>query len=247
LLQRRARKPNKFDIMNFKFDTDSLLGEVPILSKIKVPVLLLNGQLLAGTAHMQCPNISSSKETLTDPYSSHHSKLALIFYKRGVRFICVTGNFIPSDWTYKTNAVFVEDFPLEEASGRITGSSFESDLCDNMSHLDVGQRRSSDLENVKAKVMQYDFSAAEAIIVACVPGTHRFAHKYRWGIEKLDRCLSAIDITSPTQASQVMLISSIGSLRKEAGLLASYAAKMMSQRNGPSAPLRCRLQGVCPP
>lgn len=65
--------------------------------------------------------LTSSSVTVLEPplplpWGTHHTKMALLLNKRGIRIAIFTGNFVSSDWHNKTQGIYVQDFPRSSCS-----------------------------------------------------------------------------------------------------------------------------------
>jgi len=63
----------------------------------------------------------------------------LLVYPRGVRVIVPTANLIFVDWNFKTQGLWMQDFPWKDRNEKSTGCEFESDLVDYLQALKVLQ------------------------------------------------------------------------------------------------------------
>ena len=53
-------------------------------------------------------------------YGTHHSKMILVRYEKGLRVAVTTANFQECDLNYMTNGIYVQDFPLRDKDARDT-------------------------------------------------------------------------------------------------------------------------------
>jgi hypothetical protein len=197
---------------------------------------------------------------MKEKYGSFHSKMAILFFQRGVRIIVTTANFIPKDFDTRVNSVFVQDFPLKGGVGEVSmrvgdvgevsmreedrSNNNRDDFCDYLSgYLDriIGHCTTSGdtlLRRVIGRLPSYNFSGADARLVASCPGDHVNEDTKRWGIGRLQELLSQQYIHPPEPDEEdvlVMQVSSISSMRDNACLVDEYAKHMMT-----TAPPKCR-------
>ena len=185
-------------LFNYLVDLDWLLDEVPLISS--VPCSIFHGahhDLLLPSYADAFPLITVAKVQVTIPYGTHHSKLGFIFYKHGVRLFIGTNNLIPVDNIYKTQGIYVQDFPLKPPSseGNASTSDFEQDLVNYLSEIKVDKNSPSlqlstqVLLELIRQVKRYDFKDAEVILVASVPGHHSGPNLKKWGHLRLRAAL----------------------------------------------------------
>jgi tyrosyl-DNA phosphodiesterase-1 len=201
-------------IMNYMIDMSWLICSVPRLTDPNVAVCCVHGEkggALASTiVSMGLYNWSCSEADLgPERFGTHHSKMIIMRYDTGVRVVIMTANLIEDDFDYRTQGVFIQDFPLKSghdppprASSRGDGSgasvplshsnralAFKHDLVDYLNHVAVkGADTQAALRSHTTMLDRYDFSGAEVCIVASVPGRHA-ASAAKWGHLKLRRCL----------------------------------------------------------
>lgn len=77
------------------------------------------------------------KPQLPISYGTHHSKAMILVYPKGVRIIVHTANLIHTDWNYKSQGLWMQDFPWKSQDCLHAKSPFENDLVDYISVLKV--------------------------------------------------------------------------------------------------------------
>jgi tyrosyl-DNA phosphodiesterase-1 len=125
-------------------DLHWLIENCPIL--LTVPVLCLRG---SSSAHpIRVDNILDCFVDMGEErFGTHHCKIAIVFYRSGMRVCITTANFIPEDFTFRTQGIYVQDFPLRVESsfnlqkrrGDKFMGDFESTLVDylrSVRHID---------------------------------------------------------------------------------------------------------------
>lgn len=238
-------------LMNYMYDLNWLVDECPVLAK--VPTFCLYGATPAGEAS---PTLKTVKVNMgTEQYGCHHSKIALVFYRSGVRVVVTTANFIPSDWHARTQGVYVQDFPRREPPTEFNSNSSSNSRCSSSSVCDSSTQFGRDLveyltavrvfggdsamnrlRSVANSLAQFDFSSAEVVLVASVPGRHTDL-KHKWGILKLaaELLLSAKLPSETTNSSRLaMQFSSVGSMGKNGRALSSLIDCMALHSGGDS-------------
>lgn len=219
-------------------DLSWVIEECPIF--LAVPVLCLCGT--APDLTIRTDNITSCQVDMGDErFGTHHSKFAIIKYLNGVRICITTANFIQDDFTYRTQGIFVQDFPTQAPNHhRDIGSKrdFESTLIDYLQVLRVSSSARKILDAIiRSLSTDYDFSSAEVVLIPSLPGRHTSRNPLRrngLGIAKLSRLLkeeyARIGDSESENAYPVTLVmqfSSLGSMGKDAKLVDDYAAGML--------------------
>jgi tyrosyl-DNA phosphodiesterase 1 len=195
-------------LMNYMIQLDWIVNEC--LWLLDSELLVLHGSSnVASAALLQRENWFISKVDLgMETYGTHHSKIALLFYQQGFRLVITTANFIEDDFSYRTQAAYVEDFPMKSDYSPST-SEFEEYLCQYLltvhAHNHTANRK---LSSYIDKLAQYDLSRAQVKLVGSSPGRHSGIHRHRWGIGRLHQLLhdhhllqSSFDISTPFTTS----------------------------------------------
>eukprot|EP01035_Chromulina_nebulosa_P030484 gene30484-40505_t len=222
-------------ISNYMIDLSWTIELCPIF--LAVPVLCLHGT-------PPDPNIRSSVNITNckvdmgeERFGTHHSKFAIIKYLNGVRICITTANFIPEDFTYRTQGIFVQDFPTNALGKREIESrgDFESTLFEYLQALRVTSSARKILDAlIHSLSTDYDFSSAEVVLIPSLPGRHSSSNPRRrnsLGIAKLSHLLkeeySHIGDDVLKSLTLVMQFSSLGSMGKDAKLVDDYVARML--------------------
>lgn len=123
-------------IVNFMFSFESLAKEMYMLLNGAVPVLMLHGEKdtqgywANGTKDGPHSNDMLKQAFYSWRFASvdtgiqwgtHHTKMFLIFFEKGVRIVVHSANLLSRDLEDMTNAAFVQDFPLKSESGARAG------------------------------------------------------------------------------------------------------------------------------
>eukprot|EP01040_Poterioochromonas_malhamensis_P008381 gene8381-9067_t len=223
-------------LMNYMMDIEWMIGQVPAL--LAKPVLCLHGSTVhkeVGASHWTIAKVDLGAER----FGTHHSKMMLLFFAQGIRVVVSTGNFIPEDFHFLTQGNFVQDFPLK-TSASVNACDFESSLIEYLQHLSTStSAANARLKEVIQQVRDYDFTAAEVILIPSVPGRHTGHQRQRWGIGKLHACLTregCLDSIPSTSAKEeersvarrlVMQYSSLGSMGKDGKYIDELAMQML--------------------
>ena len=213
--------------LNYCWDLAWLLDECPVLQTV-ARVDCVAGErykyaerggeeLRQQAAALSLPNIHTHFARLPLPYSCHHTKLLLLFYGHGLRFIHTTANFLSCDVQYKNQAVFVQDFPRKESSQASWSSAwwlhddFERSLCEYFgSYVGIGL-------DVLPQLRQFDYRAARAILIPSAPGSYTGQQMARYGHMKVRAVLQRELTDTADLAAQpiVAQFSSFGSVQSK--------------------------------
>ncbi|CAM9812363.1 unnamed protein product [Sphacelaria rigidula] len=107
-------------------------------------------------------------------YGTHHAKMMLLKFARGVRVVVLTANFIEQDVSGKSQGVWYQEFPL----GCSRTCDFEDTLVDYVNNL------GGPAKTFASSLRQYDFTSATVALVPSVPGTkpkHKGPHLNKYG------------------------------------------------------------------
>eukprot|EP00930_Biecheleria_cincta_P084365 TRINITY_DN73853_c0_g1_i1.p1 TRINITY_DN73853_c0_g1~~TRINITY_DN73853_c0_g1_i1.p1 ORF type:complete len:619 (-),score=98.63 TRINITY_DN73853_c0_g1_i1:37-1893(-) len=188
----RRGLPDHVVLVNFMIDLNWLFAECPSLEQ--VPCLtVIHGDGGQGCeealqrrrsrpglrTHMHAPPLPLQ-------WGTHHSKLVLFLYRDCFRICVRTFNDIFPDFHNKSQAMFVQDFPVlqdipESTDPDMFGADFKHQLqqyflrCGGFDPAPLGK---------------YDFSSAAAAVVASVPGYHKGPELQDWGHMRLRHLLS---------------------------------------------------------
>ncbi|KAI6651995.1 Tyrosyl-DNA phosphodiesterase 1-like isoform X1 [Oopsacas minuta] len=205
---------NALILFSYMVDIDWLLEQLP-KSKLNIPILIVvkfdKGLLKSFQEQfLAFPNIKFFSPNLPIPYGTHHTKMLLIFYPDGMRVVITTANFIPVDWSQKTQGVWISPhFPMGESKVESL-SPFQMDLIE---YLQAYQAKVFDFSI--EKILKHEMQNITVRLIASIPGYHKGSELQKWGHLKMKRVLQ--QIKSKEVKSDWPLIaqfSSIGSLGK---------------------------------
>lgn len=226
---------------NYMIDFSWLLQELPVLTQ--VPCCCLHGSTETQSQFQRIasrlPLMTAAVVNISIPFGTHHSKMGFIFYKTGVRMFISTANLIEVDNTMKTQGIYVQDFPLK---GDLSASSdFGSDLLEYLREVHVDGRCSThakataQLEQLQRRLQLYDYSSAEVMLVASVPGHHAGAARSKWGHMRMRKVMQETTLPDGFDAScpLVMQVSSIGSMGKDEKVLKELSESFAGSHSAP--------------
>jgi len=207
---------------NFLLDLDWFMSQVPEHSKDTAKILFIHGMrdVLVPESTQIYPNTRFLKPHIPLPYGSHHTKAMLLFYEDDTMQVIIhTANLVPSDWYYKTQAVWSSPFLSKKTEEYIQSGKeceFEKELCKYIKYYNIPV-----LNRLAERVSLYNFEDCKAILISSVPGIHRGNELNKWGHLQLKDILSLkfkmkFDESNKTKQSYIISqISSIGALGKD--------------------------------
>lgn len=145
------------------------------------------------------------------PYGTHHSKAFFLRYSTGIRIIIHTANLLYCDVNNKSQSVYMQDFPLKDATSQVTCSEFEQELLQYVDALGLVLRVRERLKNI---IKLHDYSSARCHLVASVPSKpFEFKEVDRYGHKRLGAVLGAYEFDKKFASAPIIAqFSSIGNL-----------------------------------
>ncbi|ONM57960.1 Tyrosyl-DNA phosphodiesterase 1 [Zea mays] len=188
----------------------------------KVPhVLVLHGQDGASLELMKKlkpANWILHRPPLPISFGTHHSKAMLLVYPQGIRIVVHTANLIHVDWNYKSQGLWMQDFPWKDTVDMNKKTAFENDLVDYLSALKWPEFRVNlpgvgDVNINAAFFRKFDYSNSMVRLIGSVPGYHVGSNIRKWGHMKLRNVLDEIMFNKQFCKSPLIYqFSSLGSL-----------------------------------
>lgn len=188
----------------------------------KVPhVLVLHGQDGASLELMKKlkpANWILHRPPLPISFGTHHSKAMLLVYPQGIRIVVHTANLIHVDWNYKSQGLWMQDFPWKDTVDMNKKTPFENDLVDYLSALKWPEFRVNlpgvgDVNINAAFFRKFDYSNSMVRLIGSVPGYHVGSNIRKWGHMKLRNVLDEIMFDKQFCKSPLIYqFSSLGSL-----------------------------------
>ena len=181
---------------NFMFEIDWLLDQYPKEFR-SLPLLIVYGSKRDGLATKEMqrevkdyPNIKIFGAQIFDAFGTHHSKMMLLRYDKGLRVVIHTANLIENDWTHKTQGIWLSPlFPplscTHNSSADVSQTRFKTDLIDYLKSYN-----SKEIEYWIKLFERHDLSSAKVFLIGSVPGRHVNNNKLRFGHMKLKQVLS---------------------------------------------------------
>ncbi|EPE02512.1 tyrosyl-dna phosphodiesterase [Ophiostoma piceae UAMH 11346] len=184
--------------------------------------LLQSGDSQSPTQDQEGQGTSITLHTayLPEPFGTHHTKMAVLFRDDDhVQVIIHTANMIPHDWTNMSQAVWRS--PLLPLARGEEGAADENELCvgntfkkDFLNYLRAYNQRRPVCRELIEKLIRYDFSAVQAVLIGSVPGRHNVLHPSemerldetgstptQWGWAALKQALRQVPIQRPPSAT----------------------------------------------
>ncbi|KAG0545190.1 hypothetical protein BDA96_02G340400 [Sorghum bicolor] len=207
-------------LSNYMVDIDWLLTACPSLKKVP-HVLVLHGQDGASLELMKKlkpANWILHKPPLPISFGTHHSKAMLLVYPQGIRIVVHTANLIHVDWNYKSQGLWMQDFPWKDTNDMNNKVPFENDLVDYLSALkwpefSVNLPEVGDVNINAAFFRKFDYRNSMVRLIGSVPGYHVGPNIRKWGHMKLRNVLDEITFNKQFCKSPLIYqFSSLGSL-----------------------------------
>eukprot|EP00850_Spirogloea_muscicola_P001449 SM000005S17246 [mRNA] locus=s5:995817:999986:+ [translate_table: standard] len=209
-------------LSNYMVDLKWLLPACPLLRRIRRVVMVHGEDKSLPRLQAEKPkNWVLYKPPLRIPWGTHHSKAMLLVYPQGVRVVVHTANLIEVDWSYKSQGLWMQDFPCKEHGCERQTSVFEDDLLDYLTALEwpgclvpAADGDGCDVKVDMSFFRRFDYSGATVRLVGSVPGYHQGSNLAKWGHMKLrdilqqEKCFPSVFRGSPL----VYQFSSLGSL-----------------------------------
>ncbi|KAJ3329638.1 hypothetical protein HDU76_007505 [Blyttiomyces sp. JEL0837] len=110
--------------------------------------------------------------------------LVILWFPTFIRVVVSSAELVEADWKLHEHMVFLQDFPMLATTTNIEcpSDSFGRDLVELLTMLDCPSQ-------VKRAVYNYDYSAAEAVLIASIPGLHTDKNVAEWGLLGLRRLI----------------------------------------------------------
>ncbi|RNE97626.1 putative tyrosyl-DNA Phosphodiesterase (Tdp1) [Trypanosoma conorhini] len=223
-------------LANYMVDTDWLLEVAPSLAQTKRLLCIISGekgyakkvQSSSLFRRINADKIRIVEAKLPLPFGVHHSKLAVCVNAKGIRVAVFTANFIHEDWAYKTQGIYVQDFPRYSTSLKDTrtnttfsdgtedrGNRFKNELLGYLNYYGIFSNLSNKVAIPITIFDEIDFSSVNVEIITSIPGYHRYSDRNAYGLGRIPRVLQAIGVASSNNrhvASLVWQFSSQGKL-----------------------------------
>ncbi|KAA8493160.1 Tyrosyl-DNA phosphodiesterase 1 [Porphyridium purpureum] len=205
--------------VNFMIDARWLFSQLDPHRRTPLRTVLVAGHAIHSDA-VVFPNVQLF-EPKCAPYGVHHSKLMLLFYRhRGMRVVVHTANMIREDWDYKTNAMYVRDFPVRpyprtslqtDPFGEQLAAYVESTAASIPK--DAGKQA---LRDCARRIREHDYSSAGVQLVASVPGKRFGDDAVKYGLLRMQKLVEHLSADSaPADFSLVAQFSSIGNVGED--------------------------------
>jgi len=160
-------------ISNYMLDFRWLLSACPELQQVP-RVVIVHGESgsRAAAIHREIAAAGMSGRVFTHspllpPYGTHHSKAFFLKYPKGLRVIIHTANAIYCDINNKSQAVYLQDFPLKDDLSPAS-STFEEDLHRYVAALKLPPNLAKETLKI---VAMHDFAPARVHLIASVPSS----------------------------------------------------------------------------
>jgi tyrosyl-DNA phosphodiesterase 1 len=178
-----------------------------------------------------CPLLTLERFAALEPplpiaFGTHHTKMAVCVNARGVRVCVFTANLLEQDWCWKTQGIYVQDFPWAESTEvppaptsflpqhpsqqqNVKGHDFKQQLQHYWTHCGLDMSAAFSWDAAKALPLgifntdflaHVDFAAVRVWLVSSVPGSHPSGEAspgYRVGLCRLAEVLQRSAFSTP--------------------------------------------------
>jgi tyrosyl-DNA phosphodiesterase-1 len=186
------------------------------------------------------PNSPTNPLRSTMSYGVHHTKAFLVGLSSGMlRVVIHTSNLRKEDVHLKTQAAYIQDFPLKASGETATApSDFENDLVTYFESYGYKRRviwgATGPAETLSERLRAYDYSGTSVVLIPSIPGYHPSRGR-SFGHLKLRHAISAHASPTPIAGCPIVCqFSSIGSLNEKylLELQRSMDASQVPRSNG---------------
>ncbi|KAI0019105.1 tyrosyl-DNA phosphodiesterase-domain-containing protein [Xylariomycetidae sp. FL0641] len=124
---------------------------------------------------------------------SSHSKILVLMYTSFLRIVITSCNMMDIDTVLGDNHWYIHDLPKREVPAEDAPSGFEADL---LAHLRALGTPDKFVDSIRGK---YDYATVKVRLVTSVPGTHSGEKAEAYGLLRLRRVLTDLDLDLPTK------------------------------------------------
>ena len=163
-------------------------------------VVLARDEIVSRWAAAQGGRVHVVEPPLPDRYGTNHSKFIVLFNEAGMRLVVHTANALYHDARDMTQGIWSQDFPRRPAGaprpapsalGQLGGALHAYLARAIRAPVDLGVLDGTPTIGGADALLDFDFGAAGAHLLASVPGRHVGAEMARWGHVQLARLLRA--------------------------------------------------------
>lgn len=172
-------------VCDYLIDPAFLLRELPALGRCGRVCVFTDSRnsprSTLGPALACAPAFELYYPPLPLQYGTHHSKLFVLVFDKGVRVVVHTSNLIYSDVRDMAQGLWTQDFPLKTLDQLGETSPFEDAL---VAYFEATKWPGTTVNGDRASVgvlRRFSFVNATAMFVASVPGRHTGASLKKWG------------------------------------------------------------------
>lgn len=136
----------------------------PSSSSSRKPILILYGDETPELQqiHTICPHVTAIKIQMTNPFSTHHTKMMLLGYKdKSMRVIISTANLYEDDWRNRTQGIWISPrcYEMDDQGPSSRGESVTGFRADLIRYLNkYSQPR---LQEWTARILRTNFEAVK--------------------------------------------------------------------------------------
>ncbi|KAL5107828.1 Tyrosyl-DNA phosphodiesterase 1 [Taenia crassiceps] len=197
---------------NYMFELEWLIQQYPDRYRL-LPLLIVHGSSDGQSEELRSQaarwkNVSILEAPLPITYGTHHTKMMLLRYEDGLRIVIHTANQIQSDWSLRTQGIWIS--PKLKRGGGDSKTRFRTDLLEYIRAYKEDSRAATQLDHWIEVIQNHDFSCVKVWLIGSVPGRHRSGKLEAFGHLKLGTVLKRYEVDRSWPI--VGQFSSIGSL-----------------------------------
>ena len=198
--------------VNFMVEWEWLKMNYEVTKNAEKPLLIIHGQENEELRPKNLPkNVSARLVKSKFPFGTHHTKLMVFVYEDGsTRVVVSTANLVASDWTNRTQALWVSPKlrPAPNDDNPDSETGFRANLVKYLRFYNIGL-----IDEYIRSLERCDFSAVNAFFVSSVPDSHKAGEMNGWGHRQVASILRKhLSLGEERRWPLVMQCSSIGSL-----------------------------------
>ncbi|RNC55810.1 putative tyrosyl-DNA Phosphodiesterase (Tdp1), partial [Trypanosoma cruzi] len=202
-------------LASYMIDIEWLVRVAPSLLQTKKQLFIVSGekeyekkiQSSFLFRYIKAEKVRIVEPKLPLPFGVHHSKLVLCVNANGIRVAVLTANFIQDDWAYKSQGIYVQDFPRKQTSPKtdranltfsagneIRGNKFKNELLRYLNCYGIISNTENTVAIPSTLFDEIDFSAVCVEIITSIPGYHRYTDIHSFGLGRIPKVLHSIDM-----------------------------------------------------
>ncbi|KAL7721304.1 Tyrosyl-DNA phosphodiesterase [Entamoeba marina] len=190
----------------YVFDINWIFTTIPKLKDI--PVHFIHHGEFSFSDSMYIKTLSSfvsTKPNITTKFGCHHTKIIILLYEGGMRFVLSTANLCEMDYIYKSQGIYYKDFlPLQQTDKQKTprATHFLTSLTSYFKAVGVDVPYLND----------FDYSSVDGWLLVSIPGNYTTKAAEKVGIIQLQTILKQLNNKITGKCVIRAQVSSLGKL-----------------------------------